>query len=406
MAWVRCTIGRMAIYLDHAATTPLRREVLDAMLPLLTESFGNPSSAHAYGRAARGGARRRPRSCREAPERRRPRDRLHVRRHRGEQPRAQGRRLGRQGPRPPDRDLVGRAPRGRSHAALPREVRLRGRRVAGRPLRPGRSRTSSRRPSTTRRSWSRSCSPTTRSARSSRSPRSPHGSGLARASSSTSMPSRPRRTSTSTSRRWARTSCRSARTSSRDRRASARSTSATGRTSSPSSRAAPRSAIGAPARRTWPGPSAWRPRMSCPVRSAPRPSPGCASQRDRLLAAVLATPGVELTGHPEGAPAGARCRSSPATPTVRRSRCRSISRGSPVRSARPARPGSTEVSHVLTAMGYPEEEARGALRLSLGRTTTDDEIDAACDVVPRVIASMRLGTVAVAADPLGQSVPA
>ena len=37
--------------------------------------------------------------------------------------------------------------------------------------------------------------------------------------------------------------------------------------------------------------------------------------------------------------------------------------------------GSTEVSHVLTAMGYPDEEARGALRLSLGRTTTDDEID-------------------------------
>ena len=52
-AWVRCTIGAMPIYLDHAATTPLRREVLDAMLPLLTESFGNPSSAHAFGRAAR-----------------------------------------------------------------------------------------------------------------------------------------------------------------------------------------------------------------------------------------------------------------------------------------------------------------------------------------------------------------
>src|SRR6186997_1250647 len=52
-AWVRCTIGTMPIYLDHAATTPLRREVLDAMLPFLTESFGNPSSAHAYGRTAR-----------------------------------------------------------------------------------------------------------------------------------------------------------------------------------------------------------------------------------------------------------------------------------------------------------------------------------------------------------------
>ena len=56
-------------------------------------------------------------------------------------------------------------------------------------------------------------------------------------------------------------------------------------------------------------------------------------------------------------------------------------------------------------MGYPEEEARGALRLSLGRTTTDDEIDTAVEVVPRVVASMRLGTVAVAADPLGQGVP-
>ena len=34
--------------------------------------------------------------------------------------------------------------------------------------------------------------------------------------------------------------------------------------------------------------------------------------------------------------------------------------------------GSPEPSHVLTALGYPEEEARGSLRLSLGRTTTDD----------------------------------
>jgi cysteine desulfurase len=45
----------MAIYLDHAATTPLRPEVLDAMLPYLTEHFGNPSSLHAAGRRARQG---------------------------------------------------------------------------------------------------------------------------------------------------------------------------------------------------------------------------------------------------------------------------------------------------------------------------------------------------------------
>lgn len=43
----------MAIYLDHAATSPLRPEVLDAMLPYLREHHGNPSSIHASGRRAR-----------------------------------------------------------------------------------------------------------------------------------------------------------------------------------------------------------------------------------------------------------------------------------------------------------------------------------------------------------------
>jgi cysteine desulfurase len=57
-------------------------------------------------------------------------------------------------------------------------------------------------------------------------------------------------------------------------------------------------------------------------------------------------------------------------------------------------------------MGFPEEEARGALRLSLGRTTTEAEIDEAARIVPEVLASMRLGHVALAADPLGQGVGA
>ncbi|HEY1190124.1 MAG TPA: cysteine desulfurase family protein [Gemmata sp.] len=42
-----------AIYLDHNATTPLRPEVWDAMRPLMTEAFGNPSSPHTFGRKAR-----------------------------------------------------------------------------------------------------------------------------------------------------------------------------------------------------------------------------------------------------------------------------------------------------------------------------------------------------------------
>ncbi|MBM3216549.1 cysteine desulfurase [Candidatus Poribacteria bacterium] len=41
------------IYLDHNSTTPLKPEVLDAMMPFLTERYGNASSLHAYGRAAR-----------------------------------------------------------------------------------------------------------------------------------------------------------------------------------------------------------------------------------------------------------------------------------------------------------------------------------------------------------------
>jgi cysteine desulfurase len=41
------------VYLDHNATTPLDSQALEAMLPFLREQFGNPSSVHRFGRAAR-----------------------------------------------------------------------------------------------------------------------------------------------------------------------------------------------------------------------------------------------------------------------------------------------------------------------------------------------------------------
>ena len=41
------------VYLDHAATTPLLQEAAAAMLPYMTECYGNPSSLHSFGRAAR-----------------------------------------------------------------------------------------------------------------------------------------------------------------------------------------------------------------------------------------------------------------------------------------------------------------------------------------------------------------
>ncbi|HWC73648.1 MAG TPA: cysteine desulfurase family protein, partial [Gemmatimonadales bacterium] len=54
-------------YLDNAATTPVRPEVLEAMLPYLgKEAFGNPSSAHRFGRAARAGIEEAKRAIAEA----------------------------------------------------------------------------------------------------------------------------------------------------------------------------------------------------------------------------------------------------------------------------------------------------------------------------------------------------
>src|ERR1700746_2307098 len=52
----RGSMTKRLTYLDNAATTPVRPEVLDAMLPYLgKDAFGNPSSAHRLGRAARAG---------------------------------------------------------------------------------------------------------------------------------------------------------------------------------------------------------------------------------------------------------------------------------------------------------------------------------------------------------------
>jgi cysteine desulfurase len=125
--------------------------------------------------------------------------------------------------------------------------------------------------------------------------------------------------------------------------------------------------------------------------------------RDRLRQSVLAEDGVELTGHPrERLPnllsivVGEADGASIVTKLDLEGVAASV--GSACTT------GSTEPSHVLTALGYPEDEARGSLRLSLGRATTDAEIDQAVEIVPRVIAESRAASAVLAADPLGQAV--
>jgi cysteine desulfurase len=68
--------------------------------------------------------------------------------------------------------------------------------------------------------------------------------------------------------------------------------------------------------------------------------------------------------------------------------------------------GSLEPSHVLTAMGFPVEEARGSLRLSLGRGTSRADVDGAAKRIHSVLRTQRSAARAMAVDPQGAQVGA
>jgi len=108
------------------------------------------------------------------------------------------------------------------------------------------------------------------------------------------------------------------------------------------------------------------------------------ADRDRLVEALVAVDGVEVTGHPsERLP-------HIASIIVRGLDGASVTlaldlEGIAVSNGSACTSGSTDPSHVLTAMGYPADEARGAVRLSLGRTTTEAEIDEAARAVPAAL---------------------
>jgi cysteine desulfurase len=113
-------------------------------------------------------------------------------------------------------------------------------------------------------------------------------------------------------------------------------------------------------------------------------------RRDRLRTALLSLADVELTGHP-------RLRLPGLLSVVVRGVLGddlvmaldlvgvAVSTGSACTT------GSSEPSHVLSAMGYPPSEARGSLRLSLGRTTSEADVERVAALLPEVVARLRAG---------------
>jgi cysteine desulfurase len=134
----------------------------------------------------------------------------------------------------------------------------------------------------------------------------------------------------------------------------------------------------------------------------PETNPRLVALRERLAGALLAVPGVELTGHPRERLPGLLSIIARDTDGTSVSQALDLE-GIAVATGSACTTGSPESSHVLAAMGYPDEESRGALRMSLGRTTTAAEVDAAVVAIPRSLAMLRLGAIALAADPLGQA---
>ena len=120
--------------------------------------------------------------------------------------------------------------------------------------------------------------------------------------------------------------------------------------------------------------------------------------RDKLIAGVRArVPGAMLTGHPtDRLPNNASfCFSG----TQGEALVVSLDlEGFSVSSGSACTSGNTDPSHVLLALGLERDLAQGSLRLTLGRATTDADIDALLDALPPIVARLRAAS--------GSAVPA
>jgi cysteine desulfurase len=113
------------------------------------------------------------------------------------------------------------------------------------------------------------------------------------------------------------------------------------------------------------------------------------AKRGRLVEGLLERiPGAELTGHPQERLPGHSSFVIPGAVGDEMVFGLDVA-GIAVSTGSACTAGSPEPSHVLAAMGYAPDLARGALRVTLGRGNTDQELDTALAIIPETVARLR-----------------
>jgi cysteine desulfurase len=113
------------------------------------------------------------------------------------------------------------------------------------------------------------------------------------------------------------------------------------------------------------------------------------AQRERMIEGLVESiPGAELTGHPAGRLPGHASFVIPGAVGDEMVFALDLA-GIAVSTGSACTAGSLEPSHVLAAMGYAPDLARGALRVTLGRGNTDEEVQYALKAIPETIERVR-----------------
>lgn len=120
----------------------------------------------------------------------------------------------------------------------------------------------------------------------------------------------------------------------------------------------------------------------------PEVQPRILALRDRLITGIQRLPGCELSGHPTQRLANNA--SFVFTQIEGESILLSLDLlGIAASSGSACTSGSVDPSHVLLAMGFPTEQARGSLRLTLGKQNTEDDVNRLLNALPGILEKLR-----------------